>query len=168
MNNNIKFCSNCDKTGSNQMYKLVGNDKKDFQKGFIYPFEIKGDDKSICPYCSNKLTDTLITENDFDLIEDVSDSDRQFLEAMIELKKNDPIEYQLKISQFKANLKQQESRSDRIDQKDNNIPKCPTCGSTNLSKISNIGKAAKVGLFGIFGAGDLGKTWKCNNCGSKW
>lgn len=25
-----------------------------------------------------------------------------------------------------------------------------------------------IGLFGIFGAGDLGKTWKCNNCGSKW
>lgn len=49
-----------------------------------------------------------------------------------------------------------------------NIPKCPTCGSTNLSKISNVGKAAKIGLFGIFGAGDLGKTWKCNNCGSKW
>ena len=48
------------------------------------------------------------------------------------------------------------------------IPHCPTCGSTNLSKISNVGKAAKIGLFGIFGAGDLGKTWKCNNCGSKW
>ena len=48
------------------------------------------------------------------------------------------------------------------------IPKCPICGSTNLSKLSAIGKAAKVGFFGIFGAGDLGKTWKCNNCGSKF
>lgn len=49
-----------------------------------------------------------------------------------------------------------------------NKPHCPTCNSTNLSKISNIGKAAKIGMFGIFGAGDLGKTWKCNNCGSKF
>lgn len=49
-----------------------------------------------------------------------------------------------------------------------NKPKCPICGSTNLSKLSNVGKAAKIGLFGIFGAGDLGKTWKCNNCGSKF
>lgn len=49
-----------------------------------------------------------------------------------------------------------------------NKPKCPICGSTNLSKLSNVGKVAKVGLFGIFGAGDLGKTWKCNNCGSKF
>ena len=49
-----------------------------------------------------------------------------------------------------------------------NKPKCPICGSTNLSKLSNVGKAAKIGLFGILGAGDLGKTWKCNNCGSKF
>lgn len=47
-------------------------------------------------------------------------------------------------------------------------PKCPICQSTNLSKISSLKKAAKVGLFGIFGAGDIGKTWKCNNCGSRF
>lgn len=49
-----------------------------------------------------------------------------------------------------------------------NLPTCPICGSTNLTKLSNVGKAAKVGFFGIFGAGDLGKTWKCKNCGSKF
>lgn len=48
------------------------------------------------------------------------------------------------------------------------LPTCPICGSTNLTKLSNVGKAAKVGFFGIFGAGDLGKTWKCKNCGSKF
>ena len=48
------------------------------------------------------------------------------------------------------------------------VPKCPICGSANLSKISTLKKASKVGLFGIFGAGDIGKTWKCNNCGSKF
>jgi len=54
------------------------------------------------------------------------------------------------------------------EQEEANKPHCPICNSTNLSKISNIGKAAKIGMFGIFGAGDLGKTWKCNNCGSKF
>lgn len=49
-----------------------------------------------------------------------------------------------------------------------NLPTCPICGSTNLTKLLNVGKAAKVGFFGIFGAGDLGKTWKCKNCGSKF
>lgn len=49
-----------------------------------------------------------------------------------------------------------------------NIPHCPICGSAKLSKISGVKKAMKIGLFGIFGAGDLGKTWKCENCGSKF
>ena len=49
-----------------------------------------------------------------------------------------------------------------------NIPKCPICQSTNLSKITTLQKAGKIALFGIFGMGDNGKTWKCNNCGSKF
>lgn len=52
--------------------------------------------------------------------------------------------------------------------KGQNIPKCPICGSANLSKISTVTKATKIGLFGIFGAGDIGKTWKCKNCGSRF
>lgn len=47
--------------------------------------------------------------------------------------------------------------------------KCPTCQSTNLSKITATKRAVKTGLFGIFGAiDDAGKTYKCNNCGSKF
>lgn len=49
-----------------------------------------------------------------------------------------------------------------------NKPKCPICQSTNLSKISTATKAMKIAAFGIFGMGDNGKTWKCNNCGSKF
>lgn len=48
------------------------------------------------------------------------------------------------------------------------IPKCPICGSTNLFKITTAHKVGKIALFGIFGMGDNGKTWKCNNCGSKF
>lgn len=49
-----------------------------------------------------------------------------------------------------------------------NIPKCPICGSTNLSKITATQKVGKVALFGLFAVGDMSKTWKCNNCGSKF
>ena len=47
-------------------------------------------------------------------------------------------------------------------------PKCPICQSTNLSKISTTKKITKIAMFGVFGMGDNGKTWKCNNCGSKF
>lgn len=52
--------------------------------------------------------------------------------------------------------------------KDKDVPKCPICGSTDLTQISTVKKAAKVATFGIYGAGDIGKTWQCNNCKSKF
>lgn len=52
--------------------------------------------------------------------------------------------------------------------REKNIPRCPICQSTNLSKISAVQKGIKVGLFGIFGAGDIGKTYQCNNCKSRF
>lgn len=68
--------------------------------------------------------------------------------------------------------KQQELSSQQLQQplqpQPQNIPRCPICQSSDLSKISTVKKATKIGLFGIFGAGDMGKTWKCNNCGSKF
>ena len=48
------------------------------------------------------------------------------------------------------------------------LPHCPFCSSTNLTKISSVGKAVKISLFGLFGADDMGKTWRCNNCGGKF
>lgn len=48
------------------------------------------------------------------------------------------------------------------------IPKCPVCGSTKLTRISTVSKAAKIYAFGIYGAGDIGKIYKCNNCGVKF
>lgn len=57
-----------------------------------------------------------------------------------------------------------ESKSKQIV---HNIPTCPICGSTALSKITNTHKVWKMFLFGVFGMGENGKTWKCNNCGSR-
>lgn len=45
---------------------------------------------------------------------------------------------------------------------------CPVCGSRSVQKISAAGKYAKIGVLGILGADDLGKTWKCTVCGSKF
>jgi len=166
MNNNIQFCSNCDKTGKNEYADVFreGSNGFNFHKGFIHPHEIKDDNTDVCPYCNNKLVDTLITENDFDLIWDVSDSDRQFLEAMIDLKKKDPIEYQLKMSQFKANLKQQEQVQESMVEE--NTIHCPYCNSTNVKKITTTSKAVHTAIFGIFSMGRNSKQWHCNDCKS--
>ena len=67
----------------------------------------------------------------------------------------------------RAKLQKEVERQEKV-QREQNTPKCPICQSTNLSKITTVQKAGKIVLFGIFGMGDNGKTWKCNNCGSKF
>ncbi len=49
------------------------------------------------------------------------------------------------------------------------IPKCPICGSTNINKITLGNRAVKTAVFGVVGAvDDAGKTYRCDNCGSKF
>lgn len=69
-------------------------------------------------------------------------------------------------------LKQQAKNLAKMQQekdKQNCIPKCPICGSTNINKITIGNRAVKTAVFGVVGAvDDAGKTYKCNNCGSKF
>lgn len=144
----IKLCKKCREKNINTLFK----------SGY---YNWLKDDCYICPMndCQGKLIDICINSDEFNLLTTIS-KDISFIEAMISLKESEPIEYQLKMSQFKSQLGQQES---------SNVPKCPTCGSTNVSKITITKKAMKIGLFGIFGViDDAGKTYKCDSCGCKF
>lgn len=59
-----------------------------------------------CPICKNKMIDTILEDEEMDIIENIS-LDINFLESMISLKEKDPIEYQLKMSQFRNQVEQQ-------------------------------------------------------------
>lgn len=85
-------------------------------------------------------------------------------------------EYNADIAEHKSEIKAQKDkeRNEKIEEKNEEISqkefhvRCPVCGSTNVSKINNFGKYAKVCAFGLLGADSLGKTWKCNVCGTKF
>lgn len=47
------------------------------------------------------------------------------------------------------------------------VPKCPSCGSSNVSKISTLNRVVSTGIFGL-ASSKIGKTHKCNNCGTTW
>lgn len=121
------------------------------------------DDCYNCPICGGNLEDTIISKDDYKIIDSISD-DVQFLEAMIELKKNDPIEYQLKMSQFKANLRQQEN-SKKVEE--DNKPKCPNCHSTNIKPISGTERAMSIIGLGMFSK-KINKSFKCLDCKYTW
>lgn len=46
-------------------------------------------------------------------------------------------------------------------------PKCPSCGSANISKIGTLNRMVSIGFLGL-ASSKIGKTHKCNNCGTTW
>ena len=130
-----------------------------------------------CYICGYKTTDDNINECPQCLCDDVfvksKDeeelmmlfNDRDLTNAMLKLKKKDPIEYQLKLNQFK--LQQEQSDVIREQERESNRPHCPTCGSTNIKKITGTERAVSVIGLGIFSK-KINKSYKCLKCKSTW
>lgn len=47
------------------------------------------------------------------------------------------------------------------------VAKCPSCGSTNVSKIGVVNRTVSTYFLGL-GSSKIGKTHKCNHCGTTW
>ena len=65
--------------------------------------------------------------------------------------------------------KSEESRINEYQQKylaEHNIH-CPYCNSSNVTKIGTVNRAVSVGMLGL-ASSKIGKTHKCNDCGSTW
>ena len=119
----------------------------------------------VCEYCNSELVDTeYILQDVLEHGEIKPEIRKAIFEKYI---KNSPL-YSEEAVKDREEKESREMISLPSSYTPKNTPKCPICQSTNLSKITNTRKAGKIALFGIFGAGDLGKTWKCNNCGSKF
>lgn len=123
------------------------------------------DELDECPECLCPLNkENISTIPDGGWVKAIS-TDENFMKAMTELYENDPIEYQIKISQFKANLKQQEQAQVSKREEENTIH-CPKCNSTAITT----GARGVNNFWGLLGAsktvnrcGNCGYTWKPNN-----
>lgn len=148
----VTFCKNCYET--KQRESITG-----------YSWALK-EGTTDCPWCHSKNSLIKINFPDLDMCDLLRISkSKEFLDAMIELYKKDPIEYELKMSQFRNQANQ--ILKNWKQSQEQNIPKCPTCGSTNIKKISAGSRWLSTGLFGI-SSGKLGKSMECRHCGYKW
>lgn len=126
-------------------------------------------DKNHCSQCGTGLITLDITDEEWHCIQKIS-TDPNLILALDKLKKEDIIEYNIKLAQFKQtseSVKQTEEIKQQTTKQDSNVPKCPTCGSTHIKKISGTKRWVGVGLFGV-ASSDMGKTMQCENCGYKW
>lgn len=113
-------------------------------------------DGNKCPVC--KSTDCC----DYYLAEiKAINPDENFVNAMMELREKDPIEFQIKVKQLGiltiADRKNYANRN-----KQDTRPKCPKCGSTAITT----GSRGVNFTFGLIGASKT--VNRCSNCGHTW
>ena len=123
-------------------------------------YDTAGDKCPLCG-CSNFYPPCNISYNDVKVISKISNDDSFFL-AMNELKGKDVIEYELKMSQFRNQLKQQDQ-----NKLEPNKPKCPHCSSINIASIGTAERIGSIAFLGIFSK-MINKSFKCNSCGYTW
>ncbi len=148
-----RYCPYCKEHGTTQ--KLTN-----FRYPFYYINGYMSDAELKCEYCDNLLEKMNLTMDEFDDIIDIS-TDSSFIDAMDELKAKDIIEFNLKMSQFKAQVNKQKVVEE------NSVPKCPHCNSTNIKSLSGLNRGASIAMFGIFSK-KINKSFECKNCGYTW
>lgn len=133
---------------------------------------IDKNDNDLCDYCSSKVfpvPDEFLGGKSKGFIK--KDLEQQFIDEYI---KSSPEFDQYLFDHRDEDLSRRRmedsaklAHGKAIMEGKNSVPKCPTCGSTNISKISTLNRAVSVGVFGL-ASSKIGKTHKCNKCGSTW
>lgn len=116
-------------------------------------------DSTKCQYCnSNNISELNSTAilGDYFVLQKIS-NDPNFIKAMMELHDTDIIEYNLKLSQFKAQLSQAQTREESSNQ-----VRCPKCNSTSIAT----GARGANGFWGFIGASKT--VNRCAKCGHTW
>lgn len=124
-----------------------------------------------CDYCQNKVSlvpDEFLNESKIFIkdnlkqkfIEEYIKSSPEFDEYLFEHRDEDlynrRVQNAAKLAHGKAIL-EEKSR----------VATCPSCGSSNVSKISTLNRMVSTSLFGL-ASSKIGKTHKCNHCGTTW
>lgn len=127
-------------------------------------------DEKVCDCCKNVVLPVpeQYLNNEFSIKEEIkqqfinehiktsSEFDQYLFDHRDEILAKQSVEFNAKMEHGKAVLDERAR-----------IPKCPGCGSSNISKIGVVGRAVSFGLVG-FASSKIGKTHKCNNCGTTW
>lgn len=122
--------------------------------------EIIHKDSKECQYCNSSNISELnstATLGDYFIIKKIS-KDANFIKAMMELHDEDIIEYNLKLSQFRNQVNQQQESTK---------PHCPHCKSTNIKSISGFNRGASIAMWGIFSK-KINKSFECLDCKYTW
>lgn len=123
-------------------------------------------EEEYCAFCGAKLKLISLTEDEMSVLKKCKVSS-ELVDAMVELKDKDIIEFETKMAQFRASAAQikaareEAKKTKALAEEEANKPKCPRCKSTNIQIIPR-----KWSFWaGVF----TNKTDRvCANCKHKW
>lgn len=154
MKNKLKYCETCRKNLREPSY------------GYL-PLP---DTSNKCCDCGSPLQVIDITIEDYFVIFHTS-KDVKFIEAMIKLHDEDIIEYESRMSQFRANDPWYQEKhglsKQSLQESSINVPKCPHCNSTNIKSITTGERIGSITMLGIFSK-KINKSFKCLDCKYTW
>lgn len=150
----IKYCKSCAERekGTNEWGTY---ENTEFVRGFEISIKPEYEDSiTKCDTCNTEYETINMSTDDFLTIRDASNCNRDLLFAMIKLHDDDPIEYELKMAQFREIAERKKA--------DESKPRCPKCGSTSITA----GQKGYSILTGFLGSNKT--VNRCSNCGHTW
>lgn len=142
----LMYCKKCG--------RLVQNSKIcDCCKSTTYPVPQKYLDEDLSFMTKDSETEQLLIE---ELVKTSPEFDQYLFDHRDEILAKKSAEFNAKMAIGKAIVEEQ-----------SRVPKCPSCGSANVSKIGVINRVVSTHFLGL-GSSKIGKTHKCNNCGTTW
>ena len=142
----LMYCKKCG--------RLVQNSKIcDCCKSTTYPVPQKYLDEDLSFMTKDPETEQLLIE---ELVKPSPEFDQYLFDHRDEILAKQSAEFNAKMAIGKAILEEQ-----------SRVPKCPSCGSADISKIGVINRVVSTHFLGL-GSSKIGKTHKCNNCGTTW
>lgn len=148
MGDHLKICPTCKKEKIKDAFSS--------SPGYI---DYLYDSAEKCRY-GHPIIMTSMPDDDFTILSKISDS-TDFYDAMIKLRDDDIIEYELKMSQFRSQVQAKEAEEERKKAEESK-PRCPKCGSTSITA----GQKGYSILTGFLGSNKT--VNRCSNCGHTW
>ncbi len=146
----VKVCPYCHK-----------NNKKTWIYTSGFDIDASKINRTKCVTCGRELVDTVLTVEEYSILENIT-CEVSLFDSMIKLKQDNPIEFQLKMAQFKNQVQQQKSSKLTTATSNKDVIHCPKCHSTAITT----GARGVNNFWGLLGASKT--VNRCGNCGYTW